>query len=59
MNIDAIIAARRAELLATRTGQEVAANRPAGQSCTPGELARRPDKTIIGRHINSVSGSAA
>lgn len=53
MNVDAIIAARRAELLATSTGQNVACEPRPGGSLTPGELARRRTNQAVRRHPNS------
>ena len=50
MNVDAMIAARRAELLATATGQAIAADHRPGMSLTPGEVERRRTATLVRRH---------
>ena len=50
MNVDAMIAARRAELLATVTGQAIAADHRPGTSFTPGEIDRRRTAAIVRRH---------
>ena len=50
MNVDAMIAARRAELLATATGRNVACQPRPGGSLTPGELARRRTAALVRRH---------
>ena len=50
VNVDAIIAARRAELLATVTGRNIACEPRPGGSLTPGELARRRERIPVARH---------
>ena len=45
-----MIAARRAELLATVTGQAIAADHRPGTSFTPGEIDRRRTAALVRRH---------
>lgn len=53
MNVDALIAARRAELLATPTGSRVACVTYPGQAYTPAEVARRRDAEMVRNHPNT------
>jgi hypothetical protein len=48
VNVDALIAARRAELLATETGRNLTPDMR--HTITPGELARRRDPVAVRRH---------
>ena len=55
MNVDALLAARRAELLATTTGRNVACESRPGGSYTPGEIHRRRAVQLVRRHGSTVN----